>query len=726
MARVGVSRLVAALVAAVLVAAASSPARAGWVLPDGSPEPATSRSVPFSWETPDGSWPLDEDDPRISGPRYDGVHPEQIRVLLRGPRAVAVTWATGSSAFWSGESPPAREGAELEARTSALRLGVAPHDLTVMVTGVTDEYSQLYWGFASARNYTSPVLHKAELAELEPGTTYFYRVSGAGQRVWSPVLNFTTPRDWTPVEDGAEASAASASAGAKHGAAASATSASASASASSPSSFSSSSAVRSRGRPRALGADASAPPSDAVVSMLVIADGGQTPNSSTTYARAAARGGDFGVFVGDMSYADDTKPTGELAHWLFNESDHERVTDPSSRAFPPLGTYQRRWDLWGRLVEPLLSRIPFAFNVGNHEWEADSRGRAFGSYVARLPPDHLASGSSSPLHYSLDVGPLHLVFLTPYDAHGPGSAQRRWLLADLAAVDRAKTPWVVATMHAPFYISYTAHFQEVECMRLDIEPVLYALGVDLVLTGHVHAYERARPVYDFALDECAPAYVSVGDGGNLEKLATTFVDGPGNCPAEPLAGTELRAREREAVGLPDALFGKARSRDALSREPGFEEGAAERSRGDALAAEGAEGVPAAPAARSRRASATTPLPVSTASAAVTSTFSPDALHDLFSTLPISASRVCPGRHYDGKFCPTSQPEWSVYREPAFGFGALDVLNATHAAWGWFRNLDAGAQPADDVVLVRADPRACAAKRKAVLKEVLESEKAVTM
>lgn len=455
--------------------------------------------------------------------------------------------------------------------------------------------------------------------------------------------------------------------------------------------------------------------------MLVIADGGQTPNSSATYARAAARGGDFGVFIGDMSYADDTKPTGELAHWLFNASDPERVTDPSSRAFPPLGTYQRRWDLWGRLVEPLTRRIPFAFNVGNHEWEADSRGRAFGSYAARLPPDHLASGSRSPLHYSLDVGPLHLVFLTPYDAHGPGSAQRRWLLRDLAAVDRDRTPWVVATMHAPFYISYTAHFQEVECMRLDIEPVLYALGVDLVLTGHVHAYERARPVFEYGLDDCAPAYVSIGDGGNLEKLATTFVDEPGNCPAEPVAGSKIRERESEAAGLEDALFERQPVSDRLAEDAttGVSERSSDPSSIRAASARALD-LPATPVTPA------TPLPLSRALASETSTLSPSALHDLFSTLPISASRVCPGRHYDGRFCPSRQPEWSAYREPAFGFGALDVLNATHAAWAWFRNLDAGAEPADDVVLVRADARACAAKRNAVLQRVLESEKAVAI
>ena len=36
-------------------------------------------------------------------------------------------------------------------------------------------------------------------------------------------------------------------------------------------------------------------------------------------------------------------------------------------------------------------------------------------------------------------------------------------------------------------------------MRQDMEALLYSYSVDLVLSGHVHAYERVRPVYDGCL-----------------------------------------------------------------------------------------------------------------------------------------------------------------------------------------------------------------------------------
>ena len=39
-----------------------------------------------------------------------------------------------------------------------------------------------------------------------------------------------------------------------------------------------------------------------------------------------------------------------------------------------------------------------------------------------------------------------------------------------------------------------------------------------VFSGHTHAYERCRRTYKFEHDACAPTYVTVGDGGNIEGV----------------------------------------------------------------------------------------------------------------------------------------------------------------------------------------------------------------
>lgn len=53
-------------------------------------------------------------------------------------------------------------------------------------------------------------------------------------------------------------------------------------------------------------------------------------------------------------------------------------------------------------------------------------------------------------------------------------------------------------------------------MRQHMEPLLYRYGADLILSGHVHAYERHHPTYKGERNLCGPVYLNLGDGGNRE------------------------------------------------------------------------------------------------------------------------------------------------------------------------------------------------------------------
>ena len=142
--------------------------------------------------------------------------------------------------------------------------------------------------------------------------------------------------------------------------------------------------------------------------------------------------------------------------------------------------------------------------------------------------------------YSTDIGLVHMVALdmmvypgaTPDPGPGPlvyAKAQKAWLEADLKAVDREKTPWILVFAHHPLYCSSTTmgvgtvEFGEnptifeptteplpelderlkarlppgktfkgclgtgeafVELARDDLEPLFLKYGVDLYLAGH--------------------------------------------------------------------------------------------------------------------------------------------------------------------------------------------------------------------------------------------------
>ncbi|KOO29270.1 purple acid phosphatase 22-like protein [Chrysochromulina tobinii] len=175
--------------------------------------------------------------------------------------------------------------------------------------------------------------------------------------------------------------------------------------------------------------------------------------------------------------------------------------------------YGPRWDSYARMMEPLASAVPVMVTGGNHEF---GDGEAWTAYNARYPMPSESSGSVSNLWWSRDIGPVHIIALCSYAATAAGSLQYEWLASDLAAVDRQSTPWLLVMMHAPWYNSNSGHIAEAELMRRDMEPLLFQYGVDVVLSGHVHAYERVAPVLNGCLNSCGPVYLNLGDGGNYE------------------------------------------------------------------------------------------------------------------------------------------------------------------------------------------------------------------
>ncbi|CAD5192693.1 unnamed protein product [Musa acuminata subsp. malaccensis] len=257
--------------------------------------------------------------------------------------------------------------------------------------------------------------------------------------------------------------------------------------------------------------------------IAVIGDLGLTYNSTSTVDHMASNKPDLILLVGDVTYANLylTNGTG---------SDCYSCSFPET---PIHETFQPRWDYWGRYMEPVISEIPIMVVEGNHEIEQQAENKAFVSYSSRFAFPSEESESFSTFYYSFNAGGIHFIMLGAYISYNKSGEQYKWLERDLEMVDRTVTPWLIATWHPPWYSTYKAHYREAECMRVEMEELLYSYGVDIVFNGHVHAYERSNRVYNYSLDPCGPVYITVGDGGNREKMAVNHADDPGGCP-DPL------------------------------------------------------------------------------------------------------------------------------------------------------------------------------------------------
>lgn len=232
------------------------------------------------------------------------------------------------------------------------------------------------------------------------------------------------------------------------------------------------------------------PPSKFPITFAVAGDMGQTGWTKSTLDHIGQCNYDVHMLPGDLSYA----------NYL-----------------------QHRWDSFGELVQPLASTRPWMVTEGNHEEESIPLLKdGFESYNARWKMPFEESGSSSNLYYSFEVAGVHAIMLGSYADYDEDSEQYSWLKGDLLKVDRKRTPWLLVLFHVPWYNSNTAHQREGDKMMAAMEPLLYAAGADIVLAGHVHAYERSKRVYQGKSNPCGAVHITIGDGGNQEGLANKY------------------------------------------------------------------------------------------------------------------------------------------------------------------------------------------------------------
>ena len=117
---------------------------------------------------------------------------------------------------------------------------------------------------------------------------------------------------------------------------------------------------------------------------------------------------------------------------------------------------------------------------GNHDYETPGARPYFAYFGANAGPPGLG-------YYSFDLGAWHIVSLNSVRAAGGRSVQARWLRQDL---ETRSTLCTLAYWHNPLFSSGPnggqPHMQ-------DVWRVLYEFGVEVVLNGDDHLYERFAP-----------------------------------------------------------------------------------------------------------------------------------------------------------------------------------------------------------------------------------------
>ena len=181
---------------------------------------------------------------------------------------------------------------------------------------------------------------------------------------------------------------------------------------------------------------------------------------------------------------------------------------------------QYRDELFGTSCE-LMARTPYMLAIGDHDRRGAAGDKVFATYF---------DGHESPYwgksYYSFTYGNARFIMvdsiITADHADGvevpgiaKGSDQYKWLVDTL---DKNTSDWTFLVYH---YATYHSHprFQERDGeMRALVAPLCDKYGVDMVMAGHAHLYERTHPIKNGVIDPDGTIYITAGIGGGSSDM----------------------------------------------------------------------------------------------------------------------------------------------------------------------------------------------------------------
>ena len=168
----------------------------------------------------------------------------------------------------------------------------------------------------------------------------------------------------------------------------------------------------------------------------------------------------------------------------------------------------RTWsDFWENNTRSARHR-PWMPAAGNHEIESGNGAFGFSAYQTyfRVPEADGHSEATRGLWYSFTVGSVRFISVNNddvcYQDGGDiyvrgysGGAQKHWLERELASARSDRDiDWIVVCMHQ-VVVSTAEKFNGADLgIRQEWLPLFDKYGVDLVVCGHEHHYERSHPI----------------------------------------------------------------------------------------------------------------------------------------------------------------------------------------------------------------------------------------
>ena len=160
-------------------------------------------------------------------------------------------------------------------------------------------------------------------------------------------------------------------------------------------------------------------------------------------------------------------------------------------------SYHSTADCWFDIMSPLKGKL--MITMGHHDTKDG---------VAKMN-QYMKSFELDKPYYSYDYRNVHFLIMASLSDYGDGSLQYNFIKQDLEKASQNKDiSWIIVSTYRPLYTSPSEHKAD-DSIRNLYNPLFEKYGVDLVLSGHNHNYQRTYPL-TFNPDDSAKPITTSG------------------------------------------------------------------------------------------------------------------------------------------------------------------------------------------------------------------------
>ncbi len=218
------------------------------------------------------------------------------------------------------------------------------------------------------------------------------------------------------------------------------------------------------------------------------------------------------------------------------------------------------WDQWFDEVEPVLSTVPLMASPGNHE-EEDDGGNTYKNRFSHPPAllDGVTGGNPGSSFYSFDYNRIHFLVTTAGALVNDGTLPEELLTIELdlatAAIRRAagEIDFIAVVQHFTIWTDQLDRSPANPALVVLEENIMVRYGVDLLLVGHDHVYQRSAKMAFGLPNPLGYQQILVGTGGSSIRLFDE--DGPQSWSAAEFIGVGFAEYEVDGTTIRGKLYG---------------------------------------------------------------------------------------------------------------------------------------------------------------------------